>query len=188
MPPPTTKNILCCFYLLTIFTLPHLFGEGSVNFINYPGHRLFYNASVDQQLKVYAANGEFINVGASHVGIRGGFIEVYRPDGSLHSTFDGSDGLAIIHNNIEELNGPTGGGTVRGDGYTPGIIEVQAEEAGVWTIILDYPENNFQDFTNILNNASWTRADDQPENRRVVLAWDITVSANAAGNLSLIHI
>ena len=175
------KNLLL-LASLCLLTFTSLYGEGSVDFINYPGYRLFYNTSIDQQLKVYAGAGEFINVGASHVGIRGGFIQVYRPDGSLHSTFDGSDNLAIINNDIEELNGPNGGGTTQGEGYTPGSIEVSETEAGIWTIVLDYPEHNFTDFANIENSAAWTRIDDQPDNRRAILAWDITVSLNGAGN------
>ncbi len=182
MLPPTVKHLLLSLIGLCLWCPAILLGEGSVNFINYPGHRLFYNTSVDQQLKVYAAAGEFINVGASHVGMRGGFIQVFRPDGTFHSSFDGTNGTAIIHNHIEEINGPNGGGTTQGEGYIPGVISVTGDQAGIWTIILDYPEHNFDSFQNILNNAPWTRENDQPDNRRVILAWDITVTQSGAGN------
>ena len=33
-----------------------------------------------------------------------------------------------------------------------------------------------------MNGAPWTRAQNQPTNRRVVLAWDITVSKNLPVN------
>lgn len=158
--------------------------EGSVDFINYPGYRLFMDTRDSQQVKVFARLGEFLNVGASHVGIKGGYIKVYRPDGTLVATFDNtgtSTGLAIINNNIEELNGPTGGGTTNGPGYVPGVVQVDQE--GVWTIRFDYPgEVELEPFPNILNGAPWNRVLNQPFTRRVILAWDVTVSSGAPGN------
>ena len=58
----------------------------------------------------------------------------------------------------------------------PNIIQATTQDAGIWTIQLDYPLHAFNAFTNILNSAPWTRAQDQPNNRRVVLAYDISVS------------
>ncbi len=171
--------------LMLLSSLSLLRAEGSVDFINYPGMRLFLWPEETHQLKVYAEEGEFVNVGASHVGINGGFISVYRPDGTLHSTFDNTGATAntgIINNDIEEQGGPTGGGTTAGIGYIPGIVPVQAGEAGVWTVMFEFPSYTFGTFTNIPNNAPWTRAANQPTFRRVVLAWDITISKNAAGN------
>ena len=66
----------------------NLMAEGSKDFVGYPGYRLFFWAEKQQQIKVYANAGEFINVGSSHVGVSGGFIRVFRPDGTLHSTYD----------------------------------------------------------------------------------------------------
>ena len=170
-------------YLLLFFTF--LFGstqlsaEGSVDFINYPGHRLFLRSDKDQQMKVYAEAGEFINVGSSHTGFDGGVISVYRPDGTLHSVFDGSDGsTGIIFNNIEELNGPTGAAN---NGYTPGVVQVTAATEGIWSVIYSVPDFTGAAFDNLLNNAPWTRENDQPTNRRVITSWDVTVSENAAG-------
>jgi len=113
--------------------------EGSKDFWDYPGTRLFYNAEQNQQLKVFARQGEFINIGASHVGITGGFINVFSPDGTLVMTFNGDDGKAIINNDTEELNGPTGGGTTNGIGYNPGVVPVTMNSEGVWTIQLGFP-------------------------------------------------
>jgi len=151
--------------------------EGTVDFIDYPGLRLMLRTDADQQLKVYAKAGEFINVGASHVDFLGGFIEVYRPDGTLHATFDGSDGLAIINNNVEELNGPTGG-----SGYTPGVVAVDADNEGVWTVIMDFPNSGGGGHINLENDEPWTRDIHQPTTKRVILAWDITVSTGSAGD------
>ncbi len=155
--------------------------EGSKDFWDYPGYRLFFNAEQQQQLKVYARAGEFINVGASHVGITGGFIVVYRPDGSVAARFDGSDGTAIIHNDVEELAGPTGGSS-SGTGYIPGVVPVSSETEGVWTIQLGFPDYTRGAFDNIMNGTSWDRATHQPLVQRSVLAWDATVTQGAAGN------
>ncbi len=178
--------ILTSTLLLALLFSPNkLKAEGSVDFINNDGFRLFYFAERPQQLKVYANAGEFINFGASHVGISGGFIKVYRPDGTLHSTYNNTGttvGQAIINNNIEELNGPTGGGSTSGLGYDPGIVQVDSGEEGVWTITLEYPFYQFTGFDNLMNSDPWDRLEDQPTNRRVVLSWDITISQNAAAN------
>ena len=69
-----------------------------------------------------------------------------------------------------------------GSGYIPGVIEVQQNEAGVWTVLLEYPSYNNVGFTNLQNSDPWDRLIDQPDNRRVILSWDITMSQNAPGN------
>ena len=174
---------------LLIFSLAMLFGiksqlraEGSKDFVNYPGYRMFLDTRDAQQLKVYANVGETINVGASHVGIQGGFIKVYDPNGVEIETFNNTGattGLAIIENSTEEMGGPVGGAA----GYEPGVITVPPGLGGVWTVVFDYPAYTNTAFTNILNNAPWTRVNDQPNTTRVVLAWDITVTQNGAGNV-----
>ena len=167
------------FFFAFLFGSTQLSAEGSVDFINYPGHRLFLRSDKDQQMKVYAKAGEFINVGSSHTGFDGGVISVYRPDGTLHTVFDGSDGsTGIIFNNIEELNGPTGAAN---NGYTPGVVQVTAATEGIWSVIYSVPDFTGAAFENLLNNEPWTRENDQPTNRRVITSWDITVSENAAG-------
>ncbi len=162
-----------------------LLAEGSVDFRSDPGYRLFYFAEKYQQIKVYAGVGEFINMGSSHIGISGGTMSIYRPDGTLHTVFNNNGataGLGIINNDVEELNGPTGGGTTVGPGYIPGVVEVQNGEEGIWTVLLEYPFYNNVGFSNLLNSDPWSRSIHQPTIRRVVLAWDITVSQNGAGN------
>ena len=135
---PNCGKLLLALAVL-LFTYASLQAEGSKDFWDYPGTRLFYNAEQNQQLKVFARQGEFINVGASHVGITGGFINVFSPDGTLVMTFNGDDGKAIINNDTEELNGPTGGGTANGIGYDPGVVPVTINSEGVWTIQLGFP-------------------------------------------------
>lgn len=181
-PPPIRCLLMVIMLLVTGNTF--LFAEGSINFRNYPGHRLFYNVEQDQQLKVYAADGEFINVGSSHVGINGGTIEVYNPNGELVATFDGSGNIAIIFNDVEELNGPTGG-----TGYNPGVVPVPIGQGGVWSVRLRYPNPQRQRFESALFNGDpWTRAANQPNinifDQRVALAWDVTVTQGGAGNNS----
>ena len=137
----------------------------------------------DQQLKVYAAAGEFINVGSSHVGINGGTIELYNPNGDLVMTYDGTNDVAIIFNSLQETNGPIGAAN---DGYTPGIFEIPDGQAGIWSIRLRYPNPNRTAFSSeLLNDTPWTREEDQPsgpDDNRVALAWDITVTQGGAGN------
>ncbi len=174
------------FSICFLLSAERLQAEGSKDLAltNPDGYRLFMDTRDSQQMKVYARLGEFINVGASHVGIKGGYIKVYRPDGTLVATFDDSGasaGLAIINNDIEEMNGPTGGGTTNGPGYVPGIVPVDQE--GVWTIRFDYPgEVELEPFGNIKNGAPWNRVMHQPFTRRVILAWDVTVTVGAPGN------
>ncbi|MBK9014118.1 MAG: gliding motility-associated C-terminal domain-containing protein [Saprospiraceae bacterium] len=166
---------------LVLMVLPGagLWAEGSMDFVGYPGYRLFFDNRNEQQLKVYAAEGETINVGASHVGIAGGFIRVYRPDGVMVATFDGTGGgnTAIIYNNWQELEGPTGGA-----GYTPGTVIVPVGQGGVWTVQMGFPVYEAASFLNLLNSDPWDRATHQPITPTVITAWDITVSTGGAAN------
>jgi gliding motility-associated-like protein len=173
-------------FLLMLFTLPlKVMAEGSVDLVKYPGYRMFLDTRDTQQFKVYAKAGETINVGASHVGLSGGFISLYRPNGTLAVTFDNTGvntGKAIINNALEELNGPNGGGSTNGPGYDPGFVTVSAGEEGVWTIVFDYPNYVPDSYVNILNSLPWTRVFNQPTTPRAILAWDVTVTAGGAGN------
>lgn len=167
--------------VIAMLTPIFMFAEGSKDFRNYPGKRLWLDTRDDQQMKVYAAEGEFINVGASHVGVSNGFITVYRPDGTIAQTFDNSGataGMAIINNDNEEMNGPIGGAT----GYNPGVLQVGTGEAGAWTVVFDFPDYQISNFDTLLNDQPWTRAANQLVANRVILAWDITVSQGSAGN------
>lgn len=167
--------------LCMVLSATGLWAEGSKDFVAYGGYRLFLDNRNEQQLKVYANVNETINVGASHIGIAGGFIKVYRPNGTLAATFDGSVGdpnMAVIHNDIEEANGPIGGST----GYKPGIVKVLAGQAGIWTVHIAFPNYIASSFVNLLNNQAWNRTVHQPTNPTVITAWDITVSTGGAAN------
>ncbi|MBI1227112.1 MAG: T9SS type B sorting domain-containing protein [Bacteroidetes bacterium] len=164
---------------VVVLSATALWAEGSKDFVGYGGYRLFLDNRNEQQLKVYANVGETINVGASHVGIAGGYIKVYSPDGVLVATFDGTGGgnTAIIHNNVEELAGPTGGA-----GYTPGIVNVPTGQDGIWTVRMAFPVYQAASFQNLLNSDPWNRATNQPTTPTVITAWDITVSTGGAAN------
>ena len=177
-------NIIC-LVLGLLFSSVGLNAEGSKDLVSTKGYRLFFNAQQRQQLKVFANAGEYIQVGSSHVGIAGGFIRVIRPDGTDHTFFDNKGAniqKGIIYNKTQEFAGPTGGGTLNGPGYIPGVVEVLPGEEGIWTITLEYPSYSTSPFNNVLNTDNWQRINDQPTNQRVVLAWDITVSKVAASN------
>ncbi|HFA48352.1 MAG TPA: hypothetical protein ENJ95_04955, partial [Bacteroidetes bacterium] len=183
---PYISNILFRAVLLIFLfgSALDLSAEGSKDLMKYDGYRMFLDTRDTQQMKVYANAGEFINIGSSHIGIQGGFITVYRPDGVMVATFNGNSGTneGIIYNRTQEENGPTGGGTTNGQGYVPRVIEVLPGQEGVWTVYFGYPTYSPADFTNIKNSDYWTRALNQPNTPRVVLAWDITVTLDRAGN------
>jgi gliding motility-associated-like protein len=186
--PQKKRRVLRYLVLLVAaLTLPchELLAEGSKDFVEYLGYRMFLDTRDPQQMKVFARTGEFINVGSSHVGVQEGYINVYSPGGQLVATFDNTGaftGKAIIHNSDQEMNGPTGGGLIQGPGYIPGVVQVQPGQEGVWTVVFDYPGYSNAGFNNIMNDQSWTRLEDQPNSRRVVLAWDVTVTSSGAGN------
>jgi gliding motility-associated-like protein len=155
--------------------------EGSADFLVWPGKRLFLSIDEKQQLKVFAKKGEFLNVGASHVDVSGGTISVFSPKGVKIKTFDGKDGsTAIIFDDIQEKNGPNGGGSANGLGYRPGVIPIT--EDGVYTVTFDFPGYELKKFKNLDMQAKWTRAIDQPTIMRAILAYDLTISQNGAGN------
>ena len=121
-------NSICkgaALLLLSILFPGFVAAEGSRELVAQKGYRLFLNVQQQQQFKVYAAAGEFIQVGSSHTGVAGGTIRVVRPDGTNHTVFanaGATQGLAVIYNKTQEFAGPTGGGSVNGAGYIPGIV------------------------------------------------------------------
>ncbi len=183
--------ILFLLIILMVGVKVTLWAEGSKDFIDYPGHRLWLDAKKDQQLKVYVQEGETINVGASHVGLGGGFIQLISPDQDTTITFNntgGSTGLAIIYNDTQEKNGPIGVNSSPADpGYVPGTYTVPVgnpARAGIWTVVIRYNDNSSQaSFPTLDNDAPWDRDTHQaPFLNRVILAWDITVTTGGAGN------
>ena len=174
--------------LVLLFSQTILQAEGSVDFRDYAGKRLFYWANENQQIKIYAQAGEYINLGSSHIGVNGGFLMLYKPDGTLAGIYQNlglGTGLGIINNDVEELNGPTGGGTINGSGYVPISQEIMAGEEGIWTVVLGFPITlpitNSYSFTNLENNEAWDRITNQPDEWAIV-SWDATVSTGSAAN------
>jgi gliding motility-associated-like protein len=182
------KLLMSSFYICLMLSSHTLFAEGSLDVNKKAGKRLFlyaYDPLFPQQIKVFAKKNEFLNLGSSHIGLKGGFIKVYSPSGQLVTTFDDPAGAGIINNNMEEAAGPNGGGTVNGSGFKPAIVPVTEE--GVWTLHFSYPDityaNDWKPFKNLDVNQPWTRDNDQPKDfKRVILAWDVTVSKVAAAN------
>ena len=175
---PKHRLPLHYLFVFGLFLSPHLLlAEGSIDFRNYAGYRLFLDNRSDQQLKVYAAAGEFLNVGASHLGIANGYITVYRPDGTPHATFTDGNGPGVINNSVEEFNGPVGAAN---GGYEPGVIPVT--QTGIWTVEIAFPTWEVTSFTNLLNTDPWIRSVHQPQGPRAILAYDVTVSQGAAAN------
>jgi gliding motility-associated-like protein len=186
----TTRLLFTLGLVIAVNSL--IWAEGSKDLLDNPtGKRMFLDTRDPQQMKVYVKSGEYINVGASHLGFPEGvgFIKVYRPDGSEAVTFGNpipaSSNTGIIQNNVQEMAGPTGGGNIPGaNGYVPAVFQATME--GIWTVVFDYSVNYSQNanFTNITNSAPWTRTFNQQQAyRRAILAWDITVTSNAPGNM-----
>ncbi len=177
------SNFFYLIIFLLVGTASSLQAEGSKDFINYPGYRLFLDTRDTQQMKVFVNADDYLNIGSSHLGIQGGFIKIYRPNGTLHTTLTGNAGnQGIIFNKTQEMAGPTGGGSSGGAGYEPWSYKVPDGEEGVWSVYFGYPTYVSTNFPNLLNNANWTRAVDQPNTPRVILAWDITVTQLKEGN------
>ena len=181
---PIGKKFSFAFlFLIFVGTASKVNAEGSKDFINYPGYRMFLDTREAQQMKVFVTADEFLNIGSSHLGIQNGFIKIYRPDGTLHATLTGNAGdQGIIYNKTQEQAGPNGGGSINGPGYEPWSYKVTAGQEGIWTVYFGYPDYVSTNFPNIMNNADWNRADDQPNTPRVVLAWDVTVTQLKEGN------
>ena len=176
-------SALTLLLLVHTFLPNHAFAEGSRDFLGNDGYRMFLDTRDTQQMKVFVNADEFINLGSSHLGIQGGFIRIYRPDGTLHTILNGSNGNeGIIFDRDQEVAGPTGNGSPGSTGYQPWSYKVPSGQAGIWTVYFGYPIYSSADFMNVLNSADWDRATDQPNTPRVVLAWDITVTQLGAGN------
>ncbi len=163
-------SVLCCLSPLAGFA------EGSVDLIKQTGYRLLLNGQYEQQFKVYAKGGEFINVGASNMG-NGGVIKVYNPSGQLVTMFDDAsslDGNAVIHNYTEERAGPIGSGV----GYVPGVVPVN--EVGIWSIVFSTAYESL-DFPTMETNYNW--AYEEQTQSLGIIAWDVSVSKDHPANM-----
>jgi uncharacterized repeat protein (TIGR01451 family) len=161
--------------------------EGSVDFINDGGDRpylLDHSGSSNGRkslgpiplktvIKVYAKNGETINLGSSAKGVGSGSIK-YRPPNTTTWSTCSTNGK--INTRTEEINGP--GGT---SGYTPCTVSVTAATEGIWEIDFTSPDPNSDNSPNNGNafsvNNDWSAQD---TGDGFVTAWDVTVT-NSSG-------
>lgn len=152
------------------------YAEGSADLTNSGGNRPYLEYRNDLNggilrrtvMKVYANEGETINLGSSAVGVNNGIINYRDPNNVAGSC--GANGL--IANRTEEVGGP-------GVGFTPCTVTVGAGQTGIWEI--DFVSPNQGSGGNppaTLANANWTQA-----NTGMVSAWDITV--RSAGGVAI---
>jgi fimbrial isopeptide formation D2 family protein/uncharacterized repeat protein (TIGR01451 family) len=120
-------------------------------------------------IKVYAEQGETINLGSSAMayGLGGGAgdIQFRSPDGTSGNCSSADPETGFIRNIDQERAGS-------GTGYTPCTINVGAGQTGVWEIDFVSPTQTSPiDPPPTGANAPWT----QPTNVGYVAAWDVTV-------------
>lgn len=181
-PTNSSWNILHRFLFLLpfafCFTAPIARGEGSIDLIENGGNRpllefretggsaVLWGLPFKTVMKVYAEEGETINLGSSAVGLGSGIIR-YRSPNDTQSGNCGANGLIADSN--AEAAGPRAVLGV-GPGFDPCIVTVGAGEAGVWEI--DFVSPNPGSTAVVANQplTGWT----QPNSGQVV-AWDITV-------------
>ncbi len=152
------------------------YAEGSRELVSNGGDRPYLefrstlNAGIRRRtiIKVYAQEGETINLGSSAVGIGTGVINYRRPDNTAGTC--GATGL--IANRAQEVAGPGNGS---GGTFVPCTVTVGAGQTGIWEIDYVSPNiNSTADPVAIAGNANWT----QPNNIGVVSAWDATVRSS----------
>ena len=152
------------------------YAEGSADLVSSGGDRPYLEFRTDLNggiprrtvMKVYAAEGETIDLGSSAVGIGDGVINYRDPNNTSGSC--GADGL--IANRAEEVAGPGDGS---GGTFIPCMVTVGAGQTGIWEI--DFVSPDVNSGTNpppISGTANWTQG-----NAGLVSAWDITVRDNA---------
>lgn len=170
-----TLTFVSC--LLGIFS-PVAKAEGSQDLVSSGGDRPYLEFRTDTNggiprrtiMKVYAEQGETIDLGSSAVGIGSGVINYRDPTGDSGTC----DGAGLIADRAEENAGPGDG--INGGTFLPCTISVGAGQSGIWEIDFVSPDpNSGGNPTPRLGTANWT----QP-NIGVVTAWDITVR-NASG-------
>jgi len=171
--------------LALVVALPYLpaLAEGSRDLIDSGGSRPWLEdrtgttAGIDRTntLKVFARNGETINLGSSAMGLGAGDILVTAPNNPTPQSClnDYMPGGAPadwgrIDNIAEEQAGPL----PAAGGYVPCVINVTAATAGVWEIKFAAPIQNQVGNPPPTNaTAPWV----QSANNFWIAAWDITV-------------
>ena len=151
--------------------------EGSVDLTANGGFRPYLdyaNSRTDKTLgylrktsiKVYAKEGETINMASSVVGIGQGQIVYRDPNGNPGTC---STSVGLIANRAAEVNRT----------YTPCQVTVGASQTGIWEVDFVSPLPNGQDFQDLLLpipvGNDWT----QTSQDIYVAAWDVSVTPNS---------
>ena len=165
----TALTLLSCFGTFTNVAK----AEGSNDLVSSGGDRPYLEFRTDSSggiprrtvMKVYANEGETIDLGSSAVGIGSGVINYRQPDGTAGTC--GSAGL--IANRAQELAGPGNGSN---NTFIPCTVTVGVGQGGIWEVDFVSPvPSSGANPTPIAGTANWTQAN----NSGMVSAWDITV-------------
>ncbi|WP_254564527.1 DUF11 domain-containing protein [Oscillatoria sp. HE19RPO] len=182
-PTNSSWNILHRFLFLLpfafCFTAPIARGEGSIDLIKNGGNRPLlefretggsaelWGLDFKTVMKVYAEEGETINLGSSAVGLGSGIIRYRAPNSDPNDVPDNCGATGLITDSDEEAAGPL----PNVGGFTPCIITVGPGEAGVWEIEFVSPNPAAPGGGPNIPLTGWT----QLATHGQVIAWDITV-------------
>jgi len=146
--------------------------EGSQNLVSSGGDRPYLEFRTDTNggiprrtiMKVYAADGETIDLGSSAVGRGSGVINYRDPSGTPGTC----NAAGLIANRAQEIAGPGNGS---GGTFVPCTVNVGAGQSGIWEIDFVSPNpNSGGNPPPTTGTANWTQG-----NNGLVSAWDITV-------------
>lgn len=156
---------------LSVFTSA-AWAEGSRDLVSSGGDRPYLEFRTDTNggiprrtiMKVYAADGETIDLGSSAVGTGSGVINYRDPSGTA-----GTCGTAgLIANRAAEVAGPGDGS---GGTFVPCTVTVGTGQSGIWEVDFVSPDpNSGGNPPPLAGTANWTQA-----NNGLVPAWDVTV-------------
>ncbi len=174
-------NIASTFLLLggmASFAAPSAIAEGSQDLVSSGGDRPYLEFRDDTSggiprrtiIKVYAKEGETINLGSSAVGIGNGVIRYRNPNNNAGTC----GAVGRILNRAQEIAGPGDGS---GGTFVPCKVTIGPGQAGIWEI--DFVSPNQANGTNpavAAGTANWT----QPNGVSYISAWDVTVRADSS--------
>lgn len=193
--------------LLTLFFSQTAYAEGSIDLTDptnasFDGYRpyLLYDTLGNiggipntTRIRVFAQNGETINMGSSANGLGMGGIRYLSPTGAQNGICAVTGVIGRIQTRAQEIAGPF----PLAGGYEPCLVAVA--DPGVWEVEFISPNpvagngNNPQppirvavdnwDIVNVVPPEDPANPDDQPNNVRWIRAWDVTVTD--AGDLPI---
>ncbi|NJL01606.1 MAG: DUF11 domain-containing protein [Spirulinaceae cyanobacterium SM2_1_0] len=174
------------FALLLLGWLPAIArAEGSRELVSNGGDRPYLEFRNDSAagvprrspIRVFAREGEELNLASSAAGIGGGTINYRAPNGTTGTC--GSDGL--IPDRAAEIAGS-------GIGYTPCIVPVGLGQEGVWEIEFVSPNPSTISGSDAnppttAVGANWS----QPPDVSYISAWDVTVRSSGAAQTGRVY-